>query len=133
MLYCFPKFDDEAPLQAWTPPSLWSQVWWVRPLAIPVPAPIDTHHHVERTPAGVWNVFSDKPTKFADPTVDFEEYFVRPLAERKREGSFRQLKKLINSELARRSKELGGPESSRMRRYAASTLAGMQLVGLGPG
>lgn len=130
MLYCFPKFYDEAPLQAWTPPSLWSQVWWVRPLAIPVPAPIDTHHHVERTPAGVWNVFSDKPTKFAYPTVDFEEYFVRPLAERKREGSFRQLKKLINSELARRSKELGGPESSRMRRYAASTLAGMQLVGL---
>lgn len=132
VLYCFPQFDDEGPLRSWTPPSLWSRVWWVRPSSIPVPAPVDAHHDVERSPAGVWNVYSDDPQEFDNPTTSFDEYFARPMAQRQQQHSLAHLKKLINREIEERSVDLRGAADARARRYFSSTLAGMQLVGIGP-
>ncbi len=132
VLYCFPKFDDEGPLRAWSPPSLWKQVWWVRPQDIAVPAPVDARHHVELSTAGVWAVFSEKGQTLKDPTVSFEESFLRPLAKRQSKGSVKHLKEALNTAIEERSRTMGGPESSRAARYAASTLAGMQLIALGP-
>jgi hypothetical protein len=72
VFYCFPKFDSEATLRRWTPPSLWSQVWWVRPSAIPVPAPVDKHHHVTfNTASGIWQVFSDEGVEFDPGDAEF--------------------------------------------------------------
>ncbi|TFI08643.1 MULTISPECIES: hypothetical protein [unclassified Herbaspirillum] len=70
--YGFPKFDSETTLRQWTPPSLWRQVWWVRPSVIPVPAPIDEHHHViYDTATGVWTVHSEDRLEFDPGDTDF--------------------------------------------------------------
>lgn len=132
VLYCFPKFDDETTLRKWTPPSLWSQVWWVKPSSIPVPTPIDTHHDVERTRSGVWNVYSDEPVEFEDPSTSFDDVFLRPMAQRGQDQSLEQLKKTVNAEVLARSVRLKVAPSLRPRRYFTSTLSGMQLIGLGP-
>ena len=72
VFYCFPKFDSETTLRQWTPPSLWSQVWWIRPSAIPVPAPVNAHHHVTYDNAtGVWQVHSDDGTEFDPGSAEF--------------------------------------------------------------
>ncbi|MFV8598609.1 hypothetical protein [Ralstonia pseudosolanacearum] len=72
VFYCFPKFDSEVTLRRWTPPSLWSQVWWVRPSSIQVPSPVDAHHHVTHNPAtGQWQVFSDVGKEFTPEPADF--------------------------------------------------------------
>ncbi|WP_124903860.1 hypothetical protein [Burkholderia sp. Bp9004] len=72
VFYCFPKFDSETTLRQWTPPSLWSQVWWIQPSAIPVPSPVDAHHHVTYDNAtGVWQVYSDEGTEFDPGSADF--------------------------------------------------------------
>lgn len=72
VFYCFPKFDSEVALRQWTPPSLWSQVWWVRPSSIQVPTPVNAHHHVTHDPAtGQWQVFSDVGKEFTPEPADF--------------------------------------------------------------
>ena len=67
VFYCFPMFDDAGSISAWSPPSLYKKVTWIRPNAIGVPAPVDAHHHVECVfpPKGskpTWNVYSVVPT-----------------------------------------------------------------------
>lgn len=74
VFYCFPKFDHAAAVSAWTPPSLWEEVFWVRPNAIKVPSPVDTHHHVEYSTAGVWTVASEEPRGIPEEAfVSFEQ------------------------------------------------------------
>jgi hypothetical protein len=132
VLYCFPKFDDENTLRRWTPPSLWSQVWWVKPSSIPVPDPVDTFHKVRRTPSGVWTVSSEKPVEFDDPSTDFDVEFSHRLASRSDKHTLRELKAKLNKELYRRSVNRRPDSDARQRRYAASTLSGTQIIGLGP-
>lgn len=132
VLYCFPKFDDESTLRRWTPPSLWSQVWWVKPSSIPVPAPIDAHHDVERTTSGTWKVYSADPVEFEDPSTSLDDVFLNPMADREKQHSLERLKKRINEEVLARSEKVKGRANLRPRRYFTSTLSGTQVIGLGP-
>lgn len=128
VLYCFPAFDDEGPLRAWTPPSLWSRVWWVKPSSIPIPAPIDSHHEVERTASGVWNVYSDEPLQFESPVTSINESFLSPMAEGREEHSLLSLKRTVNREIERRSQQVGVSAEQRVSTYFKSTFSGMQFL-----
>lgn len=96
VFYCFPKFDDEAPLGDSLPP-LWKRVWWIRPSALVVPAPIDKHHHLTRDSAGTWLMYSSTGTPFELEPTSFEEVVNQLLGYRNSPQKLSQLKEQINN------------------------------------
>jgi hypothetical protein len=70
VFYCFPKFETDAPLRRFAPPSLWSEVWWFKPSSLGIND--DEHHEVELSAGGVWSVCSETPRRLPKrPDVPF--------------------------------------------------------------
>ena len=135
VFYCFPKFDSELALRQWTPPSLWSQVWWVRPSTIPVPAPVDTHHHVTfNTTSGIWQVFSDHGKRFDPGPTDFSGVEKRLLGLDVETHSLARLKEVTQKLLQARWRGLSNAsdaakEDVRGRaRYASNVMRELGLL-----
>jgi len=134
VFYCFPKFDSELALRQWTPPSLWKQVWWVRPMAINVPAPVDDHHHVTyNNMTGVWQVFSESGEEFDPGDVGFSVLEERLLALNRETHSLARLKETTERLIAERWIQLQKDPVSdeRRRRQLLGTYMGNVLRGLG--
>lgn len=102
VFYCLPDFDTESELRQWTPPPLWTQVWWVKPSSIAVPAPIDEHHHVTLDPSGVWKVFSENGEEFDPGDTSFDAVEQAWFRDKNRDVSLKSIKQLVNKEVDRR-------------------------------
>lgn len=105
--YCFPDFDDEATIKQWTPPSLWKQVWWVKPSSIPVPPPIDAHHHVTLDLSGNWQVHSDNPISFDPEDTSFESVERAWFGNKNENYSLEKIKNKINEFIENRWEIIG--------------------------
>ena len=114
VFYCFPKFDSELALRQWTPPSLWRQVWWFKPSSIPVPDPIDAHHHVAfNTATGTWRVSSKVGKEFVPESTDFASVEKQLLGLDIETHSLARLKEETQRLVAARWSELANISSAR--------------------
>ena len=80
--YCLPKFDDESVLQRWSPPPIWEEVWWIPPLSLKVPKPVNDHHHLllrttiapgAKKATKTWWIYSENGLQLKLVPTPFEE------------------------------------------------------------
>lgn len=137
VFYCLPDFDDESQLRCWTPPPLWRKVWWIKPSVIPVPAPVDTHHHVTLSTSGVWKVHSGPGTIFDPGEASFNSVEKDWLDNPSNDLSLKSIKDMVNREVTRRWETVQASQntpSGRSHREASAARArymGNLLQGLG--
>lgn len=134
--YCFPKFDSETVLRRWTPPSLWKQVWWVKPSAIPVPKPIDAHHHViYNTATGAWTVHSEDHVEFDPGDTDFASVEKRLLDMNIETHSLERLKDAYRTLMTKRWDAISNfpeknqrPRVNSLRSYLRNSGKGLGII-----
>lgn len=142
VFYCFPKFDTESELRQWTPPPLWTQVWWIRPKDLLVPPPVNDHHHLILDAAGKkWTIHSERGKLLDLPNTSFDEVeaeFVEAVAGAGA-STLAQLKRKINrfaqdswkthQEKSQQRNALS--DASARNAYFGDLLQGLSLMALG--
>lgn len=143
VFYCFPKFDSEAELRQWTPPPLWTEVWWIPPMDLTVPAPVDDHHHLILDAAGKWTIHSGNGTPLRLTPTSFNAVEIALVQAVQGNATLSVLKETINdfaqkswvkyqkTRPARVAKTGGEDVSAAHGAYFGNLLQGLGLMALG--